>query len=173
METIEVLQLLRHWRHDLMNQIQLIQGYTSMNRPEKVKEKLHAMILEANQQRKLMDLQANEFALWLLQANMKNKQIRVTFEVNDVHENLQYLDTKLLEQTKRIFAALEAAADQNELYQVSLNICKPKNTNATVEIQFSISGSGMDTDMIDVQLGYLDIQMNFETHDKIMLTATF
>ncbi|MDY0396862.1 Spo0B domain-containing protein [Virgibacillus halophilus] len=173
METIEVLHLLRHCRHDLMNQIQLLQGYMSMNRPEKVKQKLHEMVVEADQQRKLMDLQANEFALWLLQVNMSVGQIRVSFEVNDVRENLQCMDAKLLEQTKQMFAAVEAAGDKNEMYFISMNICKPENVKATVEIQCRLSAKGIDENKMTTLLQRQGIQVKFESKEKIILTAVF
>lgn len=53
-------------RHDLLNHVQLLMSYVSMNRPEKVKEYLQRMTEQANQERKLTEFTLPDLVSYLM-----------------------------------------------------------------------------------------------------------
>lgn len=77
------IELLRHARHDWLNRIQLIQGYISLNRVDRVKEILNDIIAEAHQETSLSNMNIPEFASLLLTYNWESHAIHLEYEVLD------------------------------------------------------------------------------------------
>lgn len=91
----EVIQLLRLQRHDLMNDLQIVHGYLSMGKADKVKVKVDEIIEGLNRERLLMNSSFPNFALWLIQTNLKHNHIQFTYEIGTSNRNLQAYDKVL------------------------------------------------------------------------------
>lgn len=60
-ELDDVLQLLRVYRHDLLNQLQLVDGYAGMGQHDVSREKLQVLINQLKNERILQTIQAPQF----------------------------------------------------------------------------------------------------------------
>ncbi|MBD1371767.1 Spo0B domain-containing protein [Hazenella sp. IB182357] len=65
--TAAVIQdILAHQRHDLMNHVQVLLGYQSMDKPERIKAYLHKLCAQAETERKLAQFSYAPLAVTLL-----------------------------------------------------------------------------------------------------------
>jgi len=122
MEENDVLNILKLYRHDIMNQMQLVQGYLSMGATEKVAEKVHDITAAFHEERKLMALEAPKFALWLIQFNSLYDNIRITYEIHIENKNGKIADALLLQQCKNIIKYCYTYLNPMKLYEMKLNI---------------------------------------------------
>lgn len=121
MKESEVIQLVQQYRHDILNQLQLVQGYLSMNKPNKVGEKLADLFSSLNEERKLTSLEAPKFALWLLQFNHSYNNFRITYQIDmESSLSLENQDDKLFRYCKDIMEVLKEHCDPSELYDLHL-----------------------------------------------------
>lgn len=97
MEAKDIIQLLRLQRHDLMNDLQIVHGYLSMGKTDKVKLKVNNIIGTLNQERTLMNTNCPEFALWLIQMKLQHKHIHFTYDIFTDNKNLLHYDSSLAE----------------------------------------------------------------------------
>ncbi|MDY0408573.1 Spo0B domain-containing protein [Paracerasibacillus soli] len=56
MDSNDVLRLVQGFRHDLMNQLQIMQGYATMGQSEKVQQKIDNLVQMYIEERKLFQL---------------------------------------------------------------------------------------------------------------------
>ncbi|WP_245807711.1 Spo0B domain-containing protein [Halobacillus massiliensis] len=154
LENQEVIHLLRHKRHDWMNQIQLIQGYITMGKMDRLEHQVNQIVQEAEEERKLLNSSAYEFSLWLLSFNWENEQYRLKYLVNaDV--DLSRHDHKLLAYAKRMMNILDEHSHSEELYEGTLEIHQPDDSKFKlswnwnglflVEVEEALSGEGFLT----------------------------
>ncbi|MDY0405458.1 Spo0B domain-containing protein [Virgibacillus sp. 179-BFC.A HS] len=167
METSEVLRLLQHNRHDLMNQIQLLKGYASMGKMEKVQEKLESMIQSADQERKLMNLHADEFSLWLIQFNRRYANLRLVYEVHITDANLSKMDAKMYRCAASIFSAIQSAADANELYHGKLEIHNKDESGVILHILLDGVGLNQSTLGKIVEEGHIRVNLISDSRTEI------
>jgi stage 0 sporulation protein B (sporulation initiation phosphotransferase) len=118
-DTIEVL---RHARHDWMNQLQLIKGNLSLNKVDRAKEIIEEIIMEARQDAKLSNLHLPQFASTLLTCNWENHHFQLEYEVMD-SQNFHRLDDQLLTSwTEQLFDALNSSIEQYQENHLSVTI---------------------------------------------------
>lgn len=99
----QIVQVLQYYRHDLMNHLQIVQGYLSMKKTDKAETKLKETLDYYNEERKLMSLNAPMFMLWLIQFNSAFKNWRITYHIHTEYKDLRIIDEQLREQCKHIF----------------------------------------------------------------------
>lgn len=120
MEQKEVMNLLRHYRHDLMNDLQIVHAYSSMGKLEKVKEKLTTYLAHFDEERKLMNLNAPNFTLWLIPFNSIHPNFRFTYAICDENIDIFEIDEKITESCKICVKHLQQYTCENELYEGEL-----------------------------------------------------
>ncbi|CDQ18130.1 stage 0 sporulation protein B (sporulation initiation phosphotransferase) [Halobacillus karajensis] len=121
MEEKEIIALLRHKRHDWMNQIQLIQGYASLGKQAPLLSQIKEVIEEAEEERKLLNSGADEFSLWLLTFNWVHKAYRIRYYLrNEV--DLSRHDIQLKAYGKRMIEIMDGHIGNEELYEGRLTI---------------------------------------------------
>ncbi|WP_053071937.1 Spo0B domain-containing protein [Ornithinibacillus contaminans] len=142
MDAKEVIQLLRLQRHDLMNELQIVHGYLSMGKTEKVNAKVEEIIAAFSRERLLMNSNCPNFALWLMQVNWLHNNIRFTYDIHTTNRNLAAYDMTL---TTYGNALIESIADvvQNDLEVVEGNI-QLVVKEATIELITSLPGRTID-----------------------------
>ncbi|WP_099158646.1 Spo0B domain-containing protein [Virgibacillus ndiopensis] len=118
----DIIDVLRMYRHDLMNDLQIVQGYLTMGKTEKVQEKLAACMNHFDKERKLISLNAPKFALWLIQFNSIHATFRLTYDINTENKNFSAIDNILLGQCQYCMKVLEKAADATEVYEGNVNV---------------------------------------------------
>lgn len=109
MEAKDVIQLLRLQRHDLMNDLQIVHGYLSMGKTDKVKLKVNEIIQEFQKERLLMNLNCPNFALWLIQVNWFHNNIRFTYDIHTITRDLSKYDSVLASIGNTVLESLNKA----------------------------------------------------------------
>lgn len=120
MEKKEAMDILRYYRHDVMNDLQIVQAYSSMGKLEKVEEKIATYMVHFDEEQKLMNLNAPNFALWLIPFNSTHPNFRFTYAIQDEKIDLSDIDDKLTSNCKLCIAHLQEITDDNELYEGKL-----------------------------------------------------
>ncbi|WP_156291189.1 Spo0B domain-containing protein [Oceanobacillus salinisoli] len=139
MEDLEVVRLLQHYRHDLMNKLQLVHGYLNMGKINKAQDKMDELFSHFNEERKLISLQSPKLILWLIQFNHAYDNFRMTYNIHIDNQSLQNLDNVLYMKCKQIMDYCEKIGDPSELYDVELTI-NDKEETYTVEVLLIING---------------------------------
>lgn len=123
MKADDVMDLIRHYRHDLLNELQLIHGYASMGKPEKINEKVKRMIEHYQEERKLFGFQCPYFTIWLMSFNWEYSQFQINYRAEDIGD-ISNMDLTLFSSCKEIFSIIPQHTDENHVYKGELEIQK-------------------------------------------------
>ncbi|RXI99909.1 sporulation protein [Anaerobacillus alkaliphilus] len=97
-EDRNILQILRHSRHDWLNVIQLIKGNLTLKKYDRVEEIIQEIVNQTQNESKLSNLNMPKFASDLLVFNWVNKNhFQLEFEVIGDCVDLQSYDERLLQ----------------------------------------------------------------------------
>lgn len=108
------LQLLRHARHDWLNDIQLINAYLSMGRMEQAKEVIEAVTATAYNHSKLTSMNIPNTAEMLITYNWEAHVCTLQVEVIGQVEDLSCCENQLFSFLQQLLACMEQAVDQVE-----------------------------------------------------------
>jgi len=79
------VELLRHVRHDWLNKLQLIKGNLDLNKIDRTKEIISEIVIEAQNESKLSNLNLPYLTLLLITHNWEQHSFQIEFEViNDL-----------------------------------------------------------------------------------------
>ncbi|UOQ46259.1 Spo0B domain-containing protein [Halobacillus salinarum] len=129
MENHNFISLLRHKRHDWMNQIQLLQGYATLGKQDKLLEQIDELKAEAEQEHRLLNSKADTFSLWLLSFNSSHSQYRLVFYIKD-EVDLSRHDLTITAYSRRMIELMEEHNVEGELYEGTLHIYNSGNNEA-------------------------------------------
>ncbi len=101
--TVEVL---RHVRHDWLNKLQLIKGNIDLNKMDRVKEIIGEIVVEAQHETKLSNLNLPHFTSLLLLHNWEMESFKLEFEVIDDYKRGILDDNELTQWTSTFFTIL-------------------------------------------------------------------
>lgn len=105
----DIVDLLRHNRHDWLNKLQLIKGNLALNKIERVKEIIEEIVIETQQEAKLSNLNIPLFAGFLMTSNWEPHLFRIEFEVLGDGGELSSHDGMLAGWCEEFFAVLDQA----------------------------------------------------------------
>ena len=154
---IKVLQL---YRHDLINHLQVIQGYVNMDQLDKVKSKVNDLWNHLNQEKILVHTDAPKFIFWILQVNHVEENIRIKYHFIDKIK-LGLIDELLTEQCKQLVEQIKNNGENFKLYEVNISFLKNKSSQIVVNfnIQGEIKLELMMSNLSQLELNhYLDIK---------------
>lgn len=103
----DIVSLLRHARHDWLNQIQLIKGNLSLNHIDRANEIIDELIIEARHEAKLSNLHIPKLAEFLLTFNWSRHMYRLETEVIGDEANLSSFEEALSDFTKSYMHLLD------------------------------------------------------------------
>lgn len=169
-ESKDVIQLLRLQRHDLMNDLQIVHGYLSMDKTEKVKKKVNEIIEAFNRERKLMNINCPEFALLLIQSKWLYNNVQITYDIHTEKSNLQAFDESLTIIGKSVLEAIST----NELAVVALELVI-KDNNTAVEVEFSLEKANIDEKIFREKVSVVleEVLIKVQEHgSKVIYTLT-
>lgn len=166
MKVDEVANLLRHYRHDWMNQLQLVHGYASMDKMEKVKEKLQEIIDFSREESKLMNLKAPHFAVWMVQFNAEYNQLRMSFQI-DTQADFSAFDQSLVQTCLAIIQHLEEFTNPLQLYECMIFIWGEEHPQLRMHIDGQVSNDEQFMSRID-KLQYVK---NLNRHEEEQHTS--
>jgi len=153
MDEQEVIQLLRYYQHDLLNELQIIQGYASMNKIDKVKEKITACVDVYNKERQLMYLNSPKFALWIIEAQHNQKNIRISYDMKLGQIDLSLVDQDMFDIGTCIFEHIKQHGSAFSLYELHIDMC-PGPDKAKVIVDWQITGELEDIESLQSKLNH-------------------
>ncbi|MBD7935690.1 MULTISPECIES: Spo0B C-terminal domain-containing protein [Cytobacillus] len=134
----DIVEVLRHARHDWLNKIQLIKGNLSLNKVERAKEIIDEIVVEAQQEAKLSNLQMPQFASLLFTYNWQNPKFQLEYDVYEVFKCDQLDDKSLTDWTRSFFSCLNDAVQPFADNHLSISINPEKQG---VRFFFDFSGT--------------------------------
>lgn len=136
----EVLQLLQHYRHDILNELQLLKGYVTLGKLEKVEEIMNNWVEHFDQERQLFRLHAPKWTIWLLRAKYRYHNIRVHVDLQLKSSlNLSAIDEQLVTQSEQVVTWLMEHGDREDLYVINIKVIE-KNNVPNLILRFHIHG---------------------------------
>ncbi|CAM3458598.1 sporulation initiation phosphotransferase B [Cytobacillus oceanisediminis] len=137
-----MIEVLRHARHDWLNKIQLIKGNLSLNKVDRAKEIIDEIVVEAQQEAKLSNLNLPQFASLLFTYNWENHSFQLEYEVLDDAIAGRLDDCILSEWTGSFFDCLNSSVKPYHENHLSVSIGHEKEG-----ARFFFDFSGIITDM--------------------------
>ncbi|ADU29746.1 sporulation initiation phosphotransferase B [Evansella cellulosilytica] len=115
----DVVEVLRHYRHDWLNKLQLIKGNLDIGRLEKVDSLIDDVIRQTKNESHLSNMNVKHLATRLLTFNWEEHPFVLHFEVINGKENWQPAETKVMSILEALFTFFNEHAKQgydNQLY---------------------------------------------------------
>ncbi len=135
-ELDDVLQLLRVYRHDLLNQLQLVDGYAGMGQHDVSREKLQVLINQLKNERILQTIQAPQFVFWLINLKLNERDFNINWEVENNHQSIEEFDHLLVHDGKLLTHYLKQQF--NDFTQVHMFIQINFDNNGILSIKLRI-----------------------------------
>ncbi len=172
MEEKDVIKVLRHYRHDLLNHLQIIHGYLSMGKTDKVKSKVTEYLQLLDEERKLVNLNAPLFALSLIQFDSLHTNFRLTYDIHTDNKDLQHIDEVLESSMNQLMSQIKNMSDETELYELHLKMYEVSSTSM-IELKLTVNGNlpSLEKLMKNIE----SMGQNLEVHqepDGIMCTIS-
>ncbi|ETI69684.1 sporulation initiation phosphotransferase B [Neobacillus vireti] len=118
----DIVEVLRHSRHDWLNRLQLIKGNLDLNRLDRAKAVIDEIVIEAQHETKLSNLHIPLFASLLLKSNWENPFFKLEYEVLLDSETIKVDDAVLTEWTNSFFTCLNQAIEAFQENHLSITI---------------------------------------------------
>jgi stage 0 sporulation protein B (sporulation initiation phosphotransferase) len=113
-----IIEVLRHSRHDWLNKLQLIKGNLDLNRIDRAKAIIDEIVIETQHETKLSNLHIPLFASLLIRANWESNIFTLEYEVLQESGMLYINELALTQWTQEFFTCLNesiTALDENHL----------------------------------------------------------
>ncbi|WP_409251507.1 Spo0B C-terminal domain-containing protein [Bacillus sp. SCS-153A] len=140
-----LVEALRHARHDWMNRLQLIKGNMDLGRIDRARQIIEEIVAEAQNESKLSNLRLPKFSEWMLTYNWQTHFIKLEFEVLQAEKHT-IDDDCLYEWFSGLFSALENSVkpyEENNMV-VTIRICQN-------EARFELDFNGIIVDRENLQ----------------------
>jgi stage 0 sporulation protein B (sporulation initiation phosphotransferase) len=118
----DIIEVLRHTRHDWLNRLQLIKGNLDLNRLDRAKSIIDEIIIESQQESKLSNIHMPMFASLLLRANWENHRFQLEYEILSETNSLKINELFLTTWTKSLFDCINSAVDAFHENHLSITI---------------------------------------------------
>ncbi|WP_077618942.1 sporulation initiation phosphotransferase B [Bacillus sinesaloumensis] len=156
------IDVLKHTRHDWLNKIQLIKGNIALNKMERVKTIIEEIVIDAQNETQLTNLQIPTFAALIMTFNWEPHKYQLDYEVVGNIRNLASHDLELTEWCTQFFILLEEAVNEMGENHLSLTI-----ESSTEESRFFFDFSGILNDRENVT-NWLEMMSRSEKSLKII-----
>ncbi|WP_251549359.1 sporulation initiation phosphotransferase B [Neobacillus muris] len=118
----DIIEVLRHSRHDWLNKLQLIKGNIDLNRIDRAKAVIDKIVIEAQHETKLSNLGVPHFASLLLKTNWESRSFVLEYEVFEDHDSARINDVDLTKWSGLLFSCLDQAVDVYQENHLSITI---------------------------------------------------
>ncbi|XJZ26358.1 Spo0B C-terminal domain-containing protein [Bacillota bacterium Lsc_1132] len=118
----DIVEVLRHSRHDWLNKLQLIKGNLDLNRIDRAKAIIDEIVVEAQNETKLSNLQLPHFASLLMKANWENYFFQLEYEILQDTGAISIDEHELVSWTSLFFSSLNSAVAMFEENQLAITI---------------------------------------------------
>ncbi len=145
---IDIVNLLSHSRHDWMNKLQLIKGNLSLQKYDRVQEIVEEIVIEAQQETKLCNLQLPLFSSYLLTFNWSNHHFLLEYEVLGDTRNIAQFDEPITQWSKKFLDILDNVVDHTGENRVCITLHTGHTTGETVRFFFDFEGIIKEMDQL-------------------------
>lgn len=142
----DIVEVLRHSRHDWLNKLQLIKGNLDLNRMDRAKAVIDEIVIEAQHETKLSNLHMPLFASLLLKSNWVNPSFKLEYEVFQDSESTKIDDVMITSWTNSFFSCLNKAIEAFQENHLSITI-EPQSDG--VRFFFDFSGIILKRELIE------------------------
>jgi stage 0 sporulation protein B (sporulation initiation phosphotransferase) len=118
----DIVEVLRHSRHDWLNRLQLIKGNLDLNRIDRAKAYINEIVIEAQHETKLCNLSMPLFASLLLKTNWERHSFLLEYEVLNDSESVKINDQLIANWTSSFFFCLNQAIEPFQENHLSITI---------------------------------------------------
>ncbi|PMC37176.1 sporulation protein [Bacillus sp. UMB0899] len=137
---IDIVNLLSHSRHDWMNKLQLIKGNLSLQKYDRVQEIIEEIVIEAQQESKLCNLQLPLFASYLMTFNWSNHHYLLEYEVLGETRNIAQCDEQITQWSEKFLDILDSVVDNTGENRVCITLHTGHTSEETVRFFFDFEG---------------------------------
>ncbi|MBV7505972.1 sporulation initiation phosphotransferase B [Bacillus sp. sid0103] len=142
----DIVEVLRHSRHDWLNRLQLIKGNLDLNRIDRARAVIDEIIIEAQHESKLSNLKMPMFASLLLKSNWENPSFKLEYEVFQDTKSFQINEEMITEWTGLFFNCLNEAIEAFQENHLSITI---DQQSKGLRFFFDFSGIIIKSDVIE------------------------
>jgi stage 0 sporulation protein B (sporulation initiation phosphotransferase) len=118
----DIVEVLRHSRHDWLNKLQVIKGNLDLNRIDRAKQVIDEIVIEAQHETKLSNLHMPLFASLLLKSNWENPFFKLEYEVMFDPDASKINDLAVTNWTLTFFGSLNQAIEPFQENNLSITI---------------------------------------------------
>lgn len=170
MKEEEAVDLLRYYRHDWLNDLQVIMGYAQMGKLAKVEEKIANAVTRMDADQKLQSIPFPKTVIAIMQFYWNSEQFRLTPKV-DSKITIALDDTKLANQINQIFTAFSEHAMNLVLYHGTIRI--QEMNQVQLEITFEFSERFEQLEELKVKLAAIDTKIDISNHEAESIRITW
>ena len=142
----DIVEVLRHSRHDWLNKLQLIKGNLDLNRIDRAKAVIDEIVIETQHETKLSNLHMPLFAALLLKSNWENPSFKLEYEVLLESESIKIDDPGMTKWTNSFFSCLNQSIEQFQENHLSITI-EPQSDG--VRFFFDFSGIIISKELVE------------------------
>jgi stage 0 sporulation protein B (sporulation initiation phosphotransferase) len=153
----DIVEVLRHSRHDWLNRLQLIKGNLDLNRIDRAREYINEIVIEAQHESNLSNFHMPRFASLLLKSNWESHLFQLEYEVLTDFQAVKINDNSLSNWTKSFFLCLDQAIEAFQENHLSITI-QPQSDG--VRFFFDFSGIRIKKELIEQFLFASEIDVN-------------
>lgn len=117
----DVVELLKHARHDWLNRLQLIKGNLSLNRLDRVQQTIEEIIAISKNESKLTSTGAHKLTALLLTYGFRETVLKLDIEVNGKVCDLSPYDEELADWCESLFYVLENVANKESNHHLNVS----------------------------------------------------
>lgn len=137
MQADEVLEFIQFYRHELLNKLQVIQGYVQMGRTEKANHYFEELFTNFAKERKLIHLNIPHVFLWFYQYKKENPQFNLSYSV-EIQTSLNSADMYIKNNLEQIMQDIKEKCDPKKIYRIHLNFYEHGDDNM-ISVQVDLS----------------------------------
>nr|WP_263325573.1 sporulation initiation phosphotransferase B [Neobacillus sp. Marseille-Q6967] len=142
----DIIEVLRHSRHDWLNRLQLIKGNLDLNRIDRAKEYINEIVIEAQHETKLSNFSMPMFVRLLLKTNWEKHAFLLEYEVLNEFSAVKIHDGQITSWTEKFFSCLDQAVEPFQENHLSITI-EPQSEG--VRFFFDFSGIIKENELIE------------------------
>lgn len=159
MNAEEIVELLQHRRHDLVNEMQVIHGYVSMNMLDKAQGKIDEFFGKTEQERKLYMLQAPSFTVCMERFRMYKEIFTLTYDIHGMID-LHHYDEWLTKISNTLVEIITMQFNHEHMHNVHIYVCAENNQHKYVQIAVDSIHPSLYSEINERLMGYDYPQLN-------------
>jgi hypothetical protein len=121
------IDVLRQYRHDWLNRLQMIYAYVQLNKPEELRSCLQTIMLEEERANALFRTGCPELGIWLLLNvhRFASLEVRIRVERVSTKQSLPLPDLEIVAYVEQMLIELEStAAPRKSKVAVEIGLCE-------------------------------------------------